>query len=185
MPRLTHFRQHLFYPNQNLIFAVGFCETQPAQGDIRAVSVWSGAFIASLKAKAGLYLSPHVASSALCPSAFPMPLRCAENQRTPYSQVSRIYFTHFSSSKPSRRWVQATPPSILSGSLSYALGRLRQLRADVIHGTGAERLYVFGAVSAGRSWDVYVAYEVDPSESELKCVSDSKCNIIVHHYVLK
>ncbi len=59
----------------------------------------------------------------------------------------------------------------LSGSLSYALGKLRQLRNDATKGSFDERLYLFGAVSSGRSWDIYVAYEVDPAESEMRCVS--------------
>lgn len=135
-----------FLPQPKPDFAIGFCETQPARGDVRAVPVWSKAFIGALKAKSGLYLNPHVASS----------------------QPTLLY-PFFAFEAKSALGSSYAAVNQLSGSLLYALGKLRQLRADVITGTANEPLYLFGAVSAGRSWDVYVAYEVDPAESELRC----------------
>lgn len=59
----------------------------------------------------------------------------------------------------------------LSHSTSYALGMLRKLRSDATSDLPSERLHLFGAVSSGSIWQIYVAYEVDPAKTDMKCVS--------------
>ena len=58
----------------------------------------------------------------------------------------------------------------LSGSLSYALGRLRRLRADAAGVLNGEPFHLFGAVSSGDKWRLYMAYEVDAAASQMECV---------------
>jgi hypothetical protein len=58
----------------------------------------------------------------------------------------------------------------LGGSLSFALGLLGQLRALAVEDRD-EPLLVFGATSSGKDFVVHVAYEADPSEGEMECVS--------------
>lgn len=61
----------------------------------------------------------------------------------------------------------------IAGSLSYALGRLHQLRSEAKAGNATESLYLFGAVSSGPLWQICVAYEIDPATDveEMECVS--------------
>ena len=62
----------------------------------------------------------------------------------------------------------------LSGSLSHALGMLRQLRQDAAIAEDLEPLRVFGAVSVADLWSIYVAYEENANETEMRCVSFPK-----------
>ena len=59
----------------------------------------------------------------------------------------------------------------LSISLSYALGRIRQLRTDATGDPITDRLYLFGAISSGPFWNVYIAYEADTSATDMECAS--------------
>jgi hypothetical protein len=58
----------------------------------------------------------------------------------------------------------------LSNSLSYALGIIRKLRADATSEPARQRLHLFGAVSSGTTWQIYIAYEADPTQPNLECV---------------
>ena len=59
----------------------------------------------------------------------------------------------------------------LSISLSYAIGRIRQLRTDATDDAITDRLYLFGTISLGSFYNVYIAYEADTSATNMECAS--------------
>ena len=145
-------------------FAIGFGGTKPALADVRTVSVWSKAFFNAQKAaKAELYLIPRVASSGFLSRQVFSLLRFGKD-RSLISQVQDLYYPFFVFEANSSLGSTYAAANQLGGSLSYALGKLRLLRADATARTYEEPLYLFGAVSAGRSWEVYIAYEIDPTD---------------------
>lgn len=128
-------------------FAVGYRATAPKIGNVATVSVWSRAFIATMEEKAGLYLVSHVANSQ-----------------------AMVLYPFFAFEAKSALGASFGAANQLSISLSYALGRMRQLRTDATGHSIADRLYLFGAISSGPFWNVYVAYEADTSAANIKCV---------------
>ena len=80
------------------------------------------------------------------------------------------YYTLSSPSKRNLPWASSFgAANQLSISLSYALGRIRQLRTDAGAITD-EKLYLFGAISSGSLWNVYIAYEANPSAVNMQSV---------------
>ena len=120
-----------------------------------------------MEEKAGLYLVSHVANSAL-PSASKGTARADCVHIIGQAMVLYPFFAFEAKSALGASFGAANQLSI---SLSYALGRMRQLRTDATGHSIADRLYLFGAISSGPFWNVYVAYEADTSAANIKCAS--------------
>lgn len=118
------------------------CDDPVPVGDVQ--DQFDMEFVQSLVEKPGIYLTPWVNKTHL---DLIYPFFCIEAK----SSIGSTY----------------AAANQLAGSLSFALGLLWQLR-EMAQGEGASPLIAFGCASAGRLWEVYVAYEKDVAAAELQ-----------------
>jgi len=126
--------------------AVGYLRLDSMDRDLGNASVWSRAYMEALRDSPQLYFDGSV-TGGMPELLFPFFV----------FEIKSIVGTTFSAANQ------------LSNSLSYALGVIRKLRQDATSGTARQRLHLFGAVSSGTTWQIYIAYEADPTQPNLEC----------------
>ena len=146
--------------------AIGVRETEPAHEDSRIAPIWSTSYMGALRTQPRLSLISHVAKGekpTVVTSFGKFDLHV-------FAGASNILYPFFIFEAKSALNGPFAAANQLGGGLSYALGMLRQLRTDAVGAAANVPLHLFGAISSGAIWQLYIAYEVNPESAEMDCV---------------